>query len=75
MPVYTAGNHIRIYGCHADLEEAFRSQHAAPTFPVDFERLPASIEFVRLEPEREYEIAGLRVRPKLQRHADQGAAA
>ena len=68
MPAYSPGNHIRIYGCHADLEEAFRGQHAAPSFPVDFSGLSASIEFVRLEPEREYEIAGLRVRPKLQRH-------
>ena len=68
MPAYTSGNRIRIYGCHADLEEAFRSQHAAPSFPVDFSRLPAAIEFVRLEPERDYEIAGLRVRPKLQHH-------
>jgi phosphoribosyl 1,2-cyclic phosphodiesterase len=68
MPAYTSGNRIRIYGCHADLEEAFRGQHAAPSFPVDFSRLPAAIEFVRLEPERDYEIAGLRVRPKLQHH-------
>jgi len=68
MPAYTPGNQIRIYGCHADLEEAFRVQHAAPSFPVDFSRLSASIEFVRLEPDRDYEIAGLRVRPKLQRH-------
>jgi len=68
MPVYAPGNHIRIYGCHAGLETAFRGQHAAPFFPVDFARLSATIEFVRLEPGRDYEIAGLRVRPKLQRH-------
>jgi phosphoribosyl 1,2-cyclic phosphodiesterase len=68
MPAYTAGNHIKIYGGHADLEAAFRGQHAAPSFPVDFSRLSATIEFVRLEPDREYEIAGLRVTPKLQRH-------
>lgn len=68
MPIYTAGNTVRIYGCHAELEQAFRGQHAAPFFPVDFGRLPATIEFVRLEPDRDYDIAGLRVRPKLQRH-------
>jgi phosphoribosyl 1,2-cyclic phosphodiesterase len=39
-----------------------------PSFPVDFSRLPAAIEFVRLEPDRDYDVAGLRVRPKLQRH-------
>jgi phosphoribosyl 1,2-cyclic phosphodiesterase len=68
MPIYAAPNHIRIYGCHADLEEAFRRQHAAPFFPVDFSGLSARIEFVRLEPGREYEIGGLRVRAKRQRH-------
>jgi phosphoribosyl 1,2-cyclic phosphodiesterase len=68
MPAYTRGNHVRIYGCHAGLEDAFRRQHAAPFFPVDFSRLAADIEFVRLEPGRDYEVAGLRVRAKLQPH-------
>jgi phosphoribosyl 1,2-cyclic phosphodiesterase len=68
MPIYTATNRVRIYGCHAELEEAFRRQHAAPFFPVDFSELSARIEFVRLEPGRDYEIGGLRVRAKLQRH-------
>jgi len=68
MPIYTAGNRIRIYGCHARLDEVFRRQHAAPFFPVEFSGLPATIEFVRLEPGREYEIAGLQVRPKRQHH-------
>jgi phosphoribosyl 1,2-cyclic phosphodiesterase len=68
MPAYLPGNHVRIYGCHDRLEEAFRHQNAAPCFPVDFSRMGARIEFVRLEPERRYEIAGLSVQPKLQRH-------
>ena len=68
LPIYTPTNHIRIYGCHAELEDAFRRQHAPPFFPVDFSGLSARIEFVRLEPGREYEIAGLSVKAKLQRH-------
>jgi phosphoribosyl 1,2-cyclic phosphodiesterase len=68
MPAYLPGNHVRIYGCHDTLEEAFRRQNAAPSFPVDFSRMNARIEFIRLEPERDYDIAGLRVRAKLQRH-------
>ena len=68
MPAYLPGNHVRIYGCHDALEEAFRRQNAAPSFPVDFSRMEARIEFVRLEPERDYEINGARVRAKLQRH-------
>jgi phosphoribosyl 1,2-cyclic phosphodiesterase len=68
MPAYLPGNHVRIYGCHDTLEEAFRRQNAAPSFPVDFSRMGARIEFVRLDPERDYDIAGLRVRAKRQRH-------
>jgi len=68
MPAYIPGNRIRIYGCHGELEEAFRRQNAAPSFPVDFSRMGASIEFVRLEPGRDHEIAGLRVRAKRQHH-------
>ena len=68
MPAYLPGNHVRIYGCHDVLEEAFRRQNAAPSFPVDFSRMAATIEFVRLEPERDYDIAGFRVRAKRQHH-------
>jgi phosphoribosyl 1,2-cyclic phosphodiesterase len=68
MPAYLPGNHVTIYGCHDTLEEAFRRQNAAPSFPVDFSRMHARIEFVRLEPGRDYDIAGLRVRAKRQRH-------
>jgi phosphoribosyl 1,2-cyclic phosphodiesterase len=68
-PAYIPGNRIRIYGAHAVLEEAFRRQHAAPSFPVDFSALGASIEFVRLEPGRTHSIAGLDVRLMHQRHS------
>jgi phosphoribosyl 1,2-cyclic phosphodiesterase len=68
MPAYLPGNHVTIYGCHDTLEEAFRRQNRAPSFPVDFSRMEARIEFVRLEPERNYDIAGLRVRAKRQHH-------
>ncbi|HWT83540.1 MAG TPA: MBL fold metallo-hydrolase, partial [Candidatus Methylomirabilis sp.] len=44
-------------------------QHGPPSFPVEFKQLGAAIEFTRLEPERTYEISGLRVTPKRQRHA------
>ncbi len=67
-PAYIPGNRIRVYGCHATLEEAFRRQHGGPSFPVEFGALGATIEFVRLVPGTSYEAAGLRVTPKLQRH-------
>jgi phosphoribosyl 1,2-cyclic phosphodiesterase len=68
-PAYLPGNRIRIHGCHEDLEAAFRRQHGAPSFPVDFDRLGATVEFVRLEPGRDYEVAGHRVRAMRQRHS------
>jgi len=66
--VYIPGNRIVIYGCHGGMEEAFRRQHAAPSFPVDFSGLSAKIEFVRLEPGRRVRLAGLEVTPRLQLH-------
>jgi len=68
-PAYIPGNRLRIYGCHPELEAAFRRQQDPPSFPVNFDYLGASIEFVRLEPGRRYDIAGLRVTSKLQLHA------
>jgi phosphoribosyl 1,2-cyclic phosphodiesterase len=67
-PVYIPGNRIIVYGCHQELEHAFRRQQAAPSFPVDFSLLGAKIEFVVLEPGRVYDIAGLQVSAKKQRH-------
>ena len=68
-PAYRPGNRIRIYGCHETLEGAFRAQHSAPSFPVEFDQLAATIEFVRLEPGRRYEIAGMGVTAKRQAHS------
>ena len=68
VPAYIPGNTVRIYGCHAALADAFRRQHGAPSFPVDFDRLGSTIEFVRLEPGTRYEIAGLCVTAMRQRH-------
>jgi phosphoribosyl 1,2-cyclic phosphodiesterase len=68
-PVYRPGNRIRIYGCHGTLEQAFRAQHSAPSFPIDFDRLPANIEFVQLTPGQRYDIAGMAVTAKAQAHS------
>lgn len=68
-PAYVPGTKIRIHGCHAELEHAFRLQQAPPCFPVAFSQLAAKIEFVTLEPGEAREVAGVRVLPKLQRHS------
>ena len=68
-PAYVRGNRIVIYGGHEASEEALRRQHGAPSFPVDFDDLAATIEFVRLEPGRDHDLDGLRVRLLRQRHS------
>ena len=68
-PAYIPGNRIRIYGCHGNLEQALRRQQDPPSFPVPFDRLGALIEFITLDPDRSYDIAGWRVTAKLQSHS------
>jgi phosphoribosyl 1,2-cyclic phosphodiesterase len=68
-PAYIPGNRVHFYGCHRELEAALRRQQDNPSFPVDFSYLRASIDFTVMEPGRRYEIAGMSVTPKRQRHA------
>ncbi len=68
-PVYIPGNRIIIHACHKEVELAFRRQQGAPSFPVEFNQLAATIEFDVLLPDTVYTIAGLKVSARLQRHA------
>ena len=68
-PSYLPGNELRIYGCHPHLEAALRRQHGAPSFPIEFDRLGASINFFSLTPDITHDIAGVKVTPMLQLHA------
>jgi phosphoribosyl 1,2-cyclic phosphodiesterase len=68
-PAYDPDARIRIYGCHDAIEQAFRLQQSAPCFPVEFSRLAASIEFVKLRPGEAVAAAGLQVRPMRQHHS------
>jgi phosphoribosyl 1,2-cyclic phosphodiesterase len=67
-PAYFPGNTIRIYGCHAMMEEAFRRQHSAPCFPVQWDQLRAEISLIRLDTGQMYEINGCRVTATHQPH-------
>lgn len=69
VPAYLPGHRVNIYGCHADMEEAFRRQQHPAHFPVAFSQLAADIRFVTLVPGETAEVAGLRVTPMKQRHA------
>lgn len=68
-PAYVPGVRIDIHGCHAELEAAFRRQHGAPCFPVEFDRLGAEVRFHVIEPDVTREIAGFRVTPRRLPHA------
>ena len=68
-PAYLPGNTLRIYGGHADLRAGFERQQESPSFPVPLSALGANIEFVQLDAGRVYDIAGLQVTAKLQRHS------
>jgi len=67
-PAFLPGYEIHIYGGHADIEQAFDRQQAAPFFPVPFRALGATIVFHTLDPERPRRIAGFAVRMFRQKH-------
>lgn len=69
VPAFIPGNTVRLYGCHEVLEQAIRNQQAQPSFPVPLSVMSANIEFIVLEPDRDYEIAGCTVRATLQEHS------
>ncbi|HEY1707531.1 MAG TPA: MBL fold metallo-hydrolase [Rhizomicrobium sp.] len=70
VPAFIPGNRIRIYSCHPKVEQAIRGQNHQPCFPVEFEALAAAIEFVPLEPDKSYEIAGSVVTGTKQLHGN-----
>ena len=68
-PAYIPGNRLIFYGGHENLEAALRRQMDPPSFPVGFDVLRASIEFVHLAADMTHEVAGMRVGVKRQHHA------
>ena len=69
QPAYVPGNKIHFYGGHPDLLASLKRQQDAPSFPVDFSVLQADISYTHLEADRRYDIAGMTVIAKRQRHA------
>jgi phosphoribosyl 1,2-cyclic phosphodiesterase len=67
-PAYVPGTKIRIHGCHDVLEQAYRLQQSPPCFPVTWEQLGASIEFVKLTPDQPHKVNDITVTPHLQLH-------
>ena len=70
IPCYIPGNRVVLYSCHDKLEQAIRNQAHEPCFPVEFKALPASIEFVKMEVNKAYQIAGATVTGSPQIHGN-----
>lgn len=70
IPCFIPGNHVVIYSCHDKLEQAIRNQNHEPCFPVEFTALAAKIEFVKLEMDKPYDIAGAKVTGTRQMHGN-----
>jgi phosphoribosyl 1,2-cyclic phosphodiesterase len=68
VPAYVPGHHVRIYGCHDDLEDAFIKQQSPPFFPVPLQAMQADISFHSLKPGITYDIAGMKVLTIEQNH-------
>ena len=70
IPCFIPGNRVVIYSCHDKLEQAIRGQNHEPCFPVEFTALAAKIEFVKLEVDKSYDIAGAKVTGTRQMHGN-----
>ncbi len=61
IPAYLQGTSIRIWGCHADLEDAFIKQQSNPFFPVSLKDMGANISFHIINPANEIQLGGINV--------------
>ena len=69
VPAFDPGARIRIHSAHPDAEEALRRQQEEISFPVPFDWLSASIEFVTMTPGETIEVDGLTVVAEKQQHS------
>lgn len=67
-PAYSSDAKIIIYGCHDELEQGIRNQHARPNFPVSFEQIEAQVEFRIFKPGDVLSVNGFEVEAFLQLH-------
>ena len=68
-PAFDPNATIRIHAGHPDAEEALRRQQEEISFPVPFDWLKATFEFVTLTPGQPHEVDGVTVETMLQHHS------
>ncbi|MCL6740956.1 MBL fold metallo-hydrolase [Sphingomonas sp. RB56-2] len=69
VPSFDPAAVIRIHSAHPDAEDALRRQQEEISFPVPFDWLRASIEFVTMTPGEPIEVDGLKVVAEKQQHS------
>lgn len=69
VPAFDPGARIVIHSAHPDAEEALRRQQEEISFPVKFDWLRATIEFVAMTPGQPIEVDGLKVVAEKQQHS------
>ncbi len=60
-PIFQKTTRMTIYGGHSNLEDSFRQQQNSHNFPVAFDKLPAEIDFVQINPEEHYKIGNYQI--------------
>jgi len=69
VPAFDPDALIRIHAGHPDAEQALRRQQEEISFPVPFDWLRATFEFVTLVPGQKHMVDGITVETKLQHHS------
>ncbi len=67
-PIYIPGNRIIIHGYHETIPEVFKYQMSAPTFPVPYDSVAASIEFDIKSPCEPFSVGGFEITAIEQNH-------
>jgi len=68
-PAFDPAAKIRIHSAHPDAEDALRRQQEEISFPVPFDWLRATIEFVAMTPGQPIEVDGLTIVAEKQQHS------
>ncbi len=69
VPAYVPGHRTIIHGCHPNIEAALRRQHAAPSFPVEYDQLGGTIVYDIMTPGMPVQVAGMTVHSIPQYHS------
>ncbi len=69
-PFFIRGNKIHVYSVQSDLKEVFQTVFRKPFFPIQLEKLAASIEYHTLQPRQTVSFNDMQVTPYQLDHPD-----